>query len=115
MRNKVTNNRSGFIDIIRFIAALLIMAHHMYHIGLQYYPFWDCWIYTEFFLLITGYFTAKHFENYGGGNRSKDAILYTIKKICSDSAICMVSYIICVDNRNHFGNDVSRMDVGMDI
>lgn len=68
MRNKVTNNRSGFIDIIRFIAALLIMAHHMYNIGLQYYPFWDCWIYTEFFLLITGYFTAKHFENYGGGN-----------------------------------------------
>lgn len=31
-------------------------------------------------MLITGYFTAKHFENYGGGNRSKDAILYTIKK-----------------------------------
>ena len=65
MRNEMTNNRSGCIDIIRFIGALLIMAHHMYNIGLQYYPFWDCWIYTEFFLLITGYYTAKHFENYG--------------------------------------------------
>lgn len=73
-------NRSENVEILRFIAALLIMAHHMYHIRMQNYPFYDCWVYVEFFLFITGYYTAKHYSSINAVNKSKDAVVYTIKK-----------------------------------
>ena len=72
--------RSGNVDCARFIAAVLIMAHHSYHVGLEKYPFHEAWIYVEFFLLITGYYTAKHYEKNIVDNNSKEAITYTIIK-----------------------------------
>lgn len=54
--------RNGMVDIWRFVFCLLIMAHHMYHIGIErIYPFQSAWIYVEFFFILSGYFTGKHF------------------------------------------------------
>lgn len=53
------------IEALRFIAAIFIMAGHIYG-GLVYegnFPFPAAWYYVEFFLILTGFFTAKHFEN----------------------------------------------------
>lgn len=72
--------RSANVDCARFIAAMLIMAFHIYHLGIAEYPFHEAWIYVEFFLLITGYYTAKHYSKVNANNRSKDAFQYTIKK-----------------------------------
>lgn len=75
--------RNGMVDIWRFVFCLLIMAHHMYHIGIErIYPFQSAWIYVEFFFILSGYFTGKHFW---GGNTSthkaaKSSMVYTIKK-----------------------------------
>ena len=60
MRERV--QRNGMIDIWRFIFALLIMGHHMYHLDIgESYLFQSAWIYVEFFFMLSGYFTAKHF------------------------------------------------------
>ncbi|MBR4707488.1 MAG: acyltransferase [Pseudobutyrivibrio sp.] len=72
--------RSGNVDLARFIAALLIMAHHIYYLGCNYYPFKDAGIYVEFFLLMTGYYTAKHYGKAVVEDKYKDALVYTVKK-----------------------------------
>lgn len=55
------DNRFANIDLYRMVAALLIMAHHTYLLGNEDYHVHMYWIYVEFFLLVTGYFTARHF------------------------------------------------------
>ena len=76
------NKRSGNVDLVKFIAALLIMTHHLYNLSIDFRcPFYDSWIYVEFFLIITGYYTAKHYDGFIAKNISKEAIEYTIKKI----------------------------------
>lgn len=52
------NNRSGNVDLARFIASMFIMEHHIY-ITLGYSHFESCWIYIEFFLIITGYYFCE--------------------------------------------------------
>ncbi len=73
-------NRSANADFARFIAALLIMAHHIYNTGVDEYPFHEAWIYVEFFLLMAGYYTAVHFSKETVTNRTREAFRYTIKK-----------------------------------
>lgn len=80
MREVEMKQRSGNVDCARFLAAMLIMAHHIYHMGVKGYPFHEAWIYVEFFLLITGYYTAKHYSDRMVENPSKDALQYTIMK-----------------------------------
>lgn len=72
--------RSTNVDCAKFIAAILIMAHHIYHTGVDAYSFHEAWIYVEFFMMITGYYTAQHYSKVSAANRSKDAFQYTIKK-----------------------------------
>lgn len=54
--------RNSFVDLWRFIAILMIMGHHQYHIYAQNYPFSYGWIFVEFFFILTGYFTTCHFN-----------------------------------------------------
>lgn len=76
------NKRSGNVDFVRFIAALLIMGHHIYNTGVKVeeYAFYDGRIYIELFLFITGFYTAKHYSSIAAENRPKDAFQYSIKK-----------------------------------
>jgi len=74
------SNRNKDVDLWRFIAILIIMAHHLYILGIKEYPFYDGWIYVEFFLIITGYYTLSHFEGKRKENKAKEAVEYTIKK-----------------------------------
>ncbi len=78
---KETMNKRCNVECARFIAALMIMAHHIYITGVGGQPFFEAWVWVEFFLLVTGYFTAKHYDNTSAANPSKDAFIYTIKKI----------------------------------
>ncbi|MBR0481178.1 MAG: acyltransferase, partial [Firmicutes bacterium] len=75
------NKRSGNVDIAKFIAAMIIMTHHLYIIGASDNPYHDGWVYVEFFFMVTGYYTARHFSGREIANRPKEAFSYTIKKI----------------------------------
>ena len=59
-----TKLREGKIELMRFLAILMIMCDHMGTIGLKELdrPFTGTWIYVEFFLILSGYFTASHFS-----------------------------------------------------
>ncbi len=74
------NSRSGDVDLARFLASLFIMTHHLFVIGFSKYQFFGTWIYVEFFLIITGYYTAKHFDGKNYDNPVKESIIYTLKK-----------------------------------
>ncbi len=74
------NIRSGNVDLVRFIAALIIMTFHLFYMGIGSYPFQDGWIYVEFFLIITGFYTARRFDGKNYDNPIKESIIYTYKK-----------------------------------
>lgn len=42
--------------------------------------FYDGWIYVEFFLILTGYFTRRHFDSKENKKTVKASIVYTINK-----------------------------------
>lgn len=54
-------NKNGMIEIWRFVAAIMIMLCHLYFGEKGLYPFCETWIFVEFFFILSGYFTAKHF------------------------------------------------------
>lgn len=95
-------NRVGNADLVKFIAALLIMAHHIYHMGISGYRFYDSWVYVEFFTLVTGYFTAKHFSKKTTVNKSKEAVQYTIKKF-----LPLIPYTVAVSALAWITNAIS--------
>lgn len=71
--------RSGIVDIYRLLFIFLIMAHHLYISSL----FANAWIYVEFFFILSGYFTMKH---YASGEwksieeKTAESITYTFHK-----------------------------------
>lgn len=81
--------RSSNIDLAKFFSALIIMTYHLYMLGGANYPFYKAWIYVEFFLIITGYFTVKHFDCENNSNPMKASVIYTIKKF-----ICFLPYTV---------------------
>lgn len=76
MKNRICN-----IDLAKFISSLLIMATHLTLLTDKYTN--NYWLYVEFFLIISGYFTAKHFDNKDYNNPLKESIIYTLKKYIS--------------------------------
>lgn len=59
------SNRMAIVDLWKFIAAVMIMIHHLYYLSPDFegrdYPGYFAWIYVEFFFILTGYFTCRHF------------------------------------------------------
>lgn len=74
--------RNNHVDMWRIIFTVVIMRHHLYLIGLDgAYPFSTGWLATEFFFILSGYYTAKHFASQETTNSSvKEAVSYTIYK-----------------------------------
>lgn len=78
-------HRNSIVDLWRFLAILLIMIHHLYHIetfaNAEYYGRFS-WIYVEFFFMLTGYFTYSHFKRHNSddSNIFKSGLKYTFQK-----------------------------------
>ena len=92
--------RNGFIDLWRFIAMMMIMAHHLYHIGAINYPFSYGWIFVEFFFILSGYFTISHFDNLIEKSSdetfdeiARNSILYTLHKFKSFMPFVFVAVV----------------------
>lgn len=78
--------RDGKIELLCFLGILFIMCDHMGHIGLGELkrPFTGTWVYVEFFLILSGFMTAKHFSegaiDQSLGTYISNSVTYTIKK-----------------------------------
>lgn len=85
------------VDIYRLVFIFLIMAHHLYLNS----PFASAWIYVEFFFILSGYYTMKHYagkEETALEERSLEAITYTMhkfKRIMPYVAIAVLLEYIC--------------------
>ena len=59
------SGRMAIVDLWKFIAAVMIMVHHLYVVAPAFenrdYPGYFSWIYVEFFFILTGYFTYRRF------------------------------------------------------
>lgn len=59
----MTQKRDIQISVYKYFASLMIMACHFYRLGLGGgYPLYGAYIYVEFFFMLTGYYTTKHFD-----------------------------------------------------
>lgn len=93
-------SRNSILELWRFIAALLIMATHMYNFGYDNYYFRETWMYVEMFLMISGFYIAKHYDRSVYDNKTKEAVLYTVNKyiplIIYAAVPTIVAYVIYV-------------------
>ena len=103
--------RNRMCDFLRFLCALLIMAFHLSLLGAEEgYPFSEAWIFVEFFFLLSGYYTARHFagtpeippEAY-----ARESVRYTLKKMqrtmwyavpCILAAYVLEAFVIVADH-----------------
>lgn len=79
MKDRLSN-----IDLWKFIASIFIMIHHLYIFGEPFnsdYYGRMAWIYVEFFFMLTGYFTYKHFAKQNNcSSVFKSGLKYTYQK-----------------------------------
>lgn len=90
------NSRSGNVDLARSISALLVVAHHFSILGFSNYSFYGAWIYVEFFLIITGYYTTKHFDRKNYSNPMKESVIYTLKNLFPSFHIQLLQRCLCI-------------------
>ena len=125
--NSAKKSRNYVIDLIRFICAIGIVIHHcafLYYIDPNEIPdnsrFRIGIILVEIFLIVSGYFTAKHFKTnriLKLETRFKDSIKYTLKKfkvfipyiIISVLLGLAVSLIINGLTRQHLIEEISKL------
>lgn len=77
--------KRSVIELWRLVATIIILYHHVYKVSqsLDNAPFRTGWVYVEFFLILTGYFTMLHFSKQQGNNLdevAKMSLSYTFRK-----------------------------------
>jgi len=99
--------RDGKIEIIRFLAAVIIMNGHAVSLGFNSErPFMYGWIYVEFFFIVTGFFTAGYFSKKNSNgypgyiNILKVSAGYTVSKFIPFLAYTIIPVIITYVFRN---------------
>lgn len=95
--------RDGKIELMRFLASLMIMCDHMGIIGLKELnrPFRGTWIYVEFFLILSGFFTANHFAKpTAHTDIVENSVKYTVNKYSRfiPHTFCAVSIVYIFSN-----------------
>ena len=58
----INKNKSQYVELTRFIGAIIILCHHSYNL-VDRTQFIGGWAFVEYFFMLTGYFTALHFSN----------------------------------------------------
>lgn len=114
-------NKNYHVELWRIIATALIVRHHTYYVGIDGpYRFRMSWIYVEFFFILTGFFTASHFDNQKSeaclNDKAKESIKYTFLKfsrfapffipamcICYILRYCLIADKTSTELLNHFG------------
>lgn len=54
--------KSQYVELTRFIGAIIILCHHSYLL-VDRTQFFGGWAFVEYFFMLTGYFTAFHFSD----------------------------------------------------
>lgn len=93
----ICSGRCCNIELMRFIGIFLIMGHHLYLIGFtDNYLFKNCWVWVDFFFILTGAFTYRHFEKSAliTEQFGSEALAYTYSKFARFFPMTILSVII---------------------
>lgn len=85
------------VDICRFGAILMIMAHHRYILGFEGdYIFRSGWAWVEYFFMITGFLTIKHFKQQPVEKKEcgQTAFIYTVRKFKAFMAYVVIAVLL---------------------
>ncbi len=88
MKKKAKSARLGLVDLVKFGSAILIALLHFnmtFKSHTSEYRFRTAYILVEVFLLITGYFTAKHFAKTKITKTGENTLEKTVKNVVSYS------------------------------
>lgn len=91
--------RYDIVGLLRFLGMLFVMTHHLYVLGFSgNYLWYSSWPWVDYFYILTGFFTAKHFRieqdgKYNSQNISKDVMRYTLKKYKGFAPYIVVSVL----------------------
>ncbi len=113
-------NRNANVDIWRFIFMVCIMIFHAYG-NLNYRPetfiFRTGFIYVEFFFILTGYYTAKHylgerlkFEGVDSIRQTRDYLSNKFRKMCP----CYLTTIMLAYAIKIYGTNMRNLDAWID-
>ncbi len=84
LKTNGTKGRNAIVDIFRFIFCVIIMTSHSVVFGMKGdFPFSVVGTFVEFFYILTGFYTCRHFENIGEIQSNKwilNGLKYTVKK-----------------------------------
>lgn len=91
--------------MLRFIGMLLIMGHHLYHIGMEgMYLTRNCWVWVDFYFILSGAFTYAHFSEKSKkiNEQGSEALAYTLSKFKKFvfPTICAVFLEYCLKYSN---------------
>lgn len=116
--NEKKKDHIYMVDVCRFVAIILIMAHHRYVIGYEgdYFGKFG-WAWVDYFFMLTGYFTMCHFkEQYlKTENVGKDAVIYTVRKIKGLLGITFVTIILyyAISSVSYIQQGQSKVAMGL--
>lgn len=71
--------RNAYIEMCRFIGAIMIMLLHTNYLGGVSQQAPGAWIFVEYFFILSGFFMTKHFA-LTTDSTGKDAFVYVVKK-----------------------------------
>ncbi len=103
MRSKIGENKrkekNYFVEMCRFVFSICLVFHHCRELGGGRSNFFaGAWIFVEFFFLISGYYTMKHYdENESNGeDTGQEAVTYVWKKIRTILPYAAIGILISV-------------------
>lgn len=111
--------RYDYIDLLRFVAGLAIVATHIFNLGVPWgsYPFSVAWIFVEFFFIISGYFTTAHFAKRPAQSLDQSmgtSLSYTFRKFSRyfpySTIVVVTAYVIL--NVNTFSQGLGKVLTG---
>ena len=75
-------NKCQYIEVCRFIGAIIILCHHSYTLMERTF-FLGGWAFVEFYFMLTGYYTTEHFLKHSEkvGAEYRDIFYYIKNKI----------------------------------
>ena len=111
--------KEGKIEIYRFLACIFIMiGHYVFYMHSELsIPFTVSFQFVEFFFLITGFFTARHFDvKWDESNKLSELMIYHLKKFTRflPYTIPAIISVYCLESLDYIqAGDITGMFINL--
>lgn len=104
------NGRQSIIDLWRIVACVCLLVHHSYLVreANTLYPLYRSLIFIDFFFILTGYYTAKHFVEQEFSDRGKEEFGYFFRKFVGFLPYTIIAVLVqyLVESYQYLGGGI---------